>query len=191
MKGTRSLTDSEYRNACNSFSGRYATRDRALFVLCYRTGFRVSEALSLQIGDVLQYGKIVERVSVERRHTKGKRSGRTVPLHREAREALAHWLEKLRADGHLTGSLFRSQKGGAMTRVQAHRVYASAFDMASLQGKLGTHCARKSFAQRMYSALDRDLIKTQRALGHANVNSTVSYLDGCEHEVESAILDAA
>ena len=35
---------------------------------------------------------------------------------------------------------------------------------------------RKTFANRIYDKLEGDLPKTQRALGHKNINSTVSYL---------------
>jgi hypothetical protein len=31
-------------------------------------------------------------------------------------------------------------------------------------------------------------VKTQRALGHKNVNSTVSYLSFCEADIDAAIL---
>jgi len=34
----------------------------------------------------------------------------------------------------------------------------------------------------------RDLVKTQRALGHANINSTVSYLSCADEEIHAAIL---
>jgi site-specific recombinase XerD len=45
-----------------------------------------------------------------------------------------------------------------------------------LGGTLGTHAMRKAFANKLHVLLGRDLVKTQRALGHKNVSSTVSYL---------------
>ena len=47
---------------------------------------------------------------------------------------------------------------------------------------------RQTFANRVYHRLDHDLVKTQRALGHKNINSTVSYLSFAEAEIEAAIL---
>ena len=88
MKGARPLTDSEVLQVSNSFRGRYALRDRALFVLGIKTGLRISELLSLAVGGVLQHGRIVDRVHVQRRHMKRKTEGRTVLLHPEAQEAL-------------------------------------------------------------------------------------------------------
>jgi integrase len=51
-----------------------------------------------------------------------------------------------------------------------------AYKSNELTGKLGTHAMRKTFANRMYDKLGKDLVKCQRALGHRNINSTVSYL---------------
>jgi integrase len=57
-----------------------------------------------------------------------------------------------------------------------------------LTGKLGTHAMRKTFATKVYTRLQHDLVKTQRALGHRNINSTVAYLSFCEDDVMQAIL---
>ncbi len=52
----------------------------------------------------------------------------------------------------------------------------------------GTHAMRKTFANKVHVLLGRDLAKTQRALGHKNVSSTVSYLSFLEEEIDEAIL---
>jgi integrase len=73
----------------------YTNVKTALFVVGHRTGFRISELLSLKVGDVQQHGKIVDRVTVQRRHMKKKTEGRTVALHPEAIAELSVWLEGL------------------------------------------------------------------------------------------------
>jgi integrase len=73
----------------------YTNVKTALFVVGHRTGFRISELLSLKVGDVQQHGKIVDHVTVQRRHMKKKTEGRTVALHPEAIAALSVWLEVL------------------------------------------------------------------------------------------------
>jgi site-specific recombinase XerD len=57
-----------------------------------------------------------------------------------------------------------------------------------ISGTLGTHTMRKTFANKVHVLLGRDLVKTQRALGHKNVSSTVSYLSFLEEEIDEAIL---
>jgi site-specific recombinase XerD len=47
---------------------------------------------------------------------------------------------------------------------------------------------RKTFANKVYDALGHDLIKTQRALGHKNINSTACYLSFREEDIDAAIL---
>ena len=71
MRGCRPLTNTEVERVLGAFAGRSAPRDRALFVLGLKAGFRVSELLSLRLGDILEAGGIARRVTVRRRHVKG------------------------------------------------------------------------------------------------------------------------
>src|SRR5215217_5588462 len=71
MAGMRDYTDDELALVRKSFSGRYALRDRCFFEMALQMGLRVSEMLSLTVGQVYQYGKVVDEVSIERKHMKG------------------------------------------------------------------------------------------------------------------------
>ncbi len=57
-----------------------------------------------------------------------------------------------------------------------------------VHSQLGTHSLRKTFANRIYERLDRDLKKVQRALGPKAITSTVSCLSLREDEIIEAIL---
>lgn len=204
MRGCRPLSDEEVSLVAKSFSGTYGKRNKALFLVGHRTGFRISELLSLTVSNVLQHGKIMDAITVQRRNMKGGKAGktnsRTVRLHPEAKAALSVWLEVLQK--RLGGTLdpqtpvFCSRVHGddgtlrAISRVQAWRILQDAYLSNELPGKLGTHAMRKTFANRMYEHLNHDLVKTQRALGHANINSTVQYLSFREEEIDAAILAA-
>jgi integrase len=59
MKGARHLSREEIQNLAQSFYGEYQVRNRALFILGLNIGTRISELLSLNAGDVWQYGKPV------------------------------------------------------------------------------------------------------------------------------------
>jgi integrase len=192
MKGCRPLTDDEVRLIQQSFGGVYAARDKALFLLGVKSGFRISELLSLRVGDVSPHGRLVDRVTVARRHMKQKLEGRTVLLHPDAKAALAAWLLTLRPSPDCTAEtyVFRSRKGRnrPISAVQAWRILHEAVATNELTGKLGTHAMRKTFANRVYHQLNHDLVKTQRAMGHKNINSTVAYLSFAEAEIDAAIL---
>lgn len=191
MKGARPLTDSEALQVTNSFRGRYALRDRALFVLGIKTGLRISELLSLTAGDVLQHGRIVDRVHVQRKHMKRKIEGRTVLLHPDAKEVLTLWIAQLSdwIEVQRDTPLFLSRKGQrAIGRRHAWTILMGRYADNRMAGTLGTHAMRKTFANKVHVLLGRDLVKTQRALGHRDVSSTVSYLSFLEEEIDEAIL---
>ena len=192
MKGCRPLTDPEIEETLASFGGRYAKRDRALFLLGVKTGFRISELLSLTVGAVFQHGRMVERVSVSRRNMKRKVEGRTVPLNSQAAEAVRVWIEQMRTQGGVTSKtvLFRSRKGEnkPISRVTAYKILRVVFNENELTGRLGTHSMRKTFANVVHERLGRDIAKTKKALGHKNINSTDSYLSFLQEEIDEAIL---
>jgi site-specific recombinase XerD len=189
MKGSRPLTDEEISVVSKSFSGKYATRDKALFTLGVTSGFRVSELLSIQVRDVYQHGRMTDRVTVQRRNMKRKVEGRTVRFHPQAQAATAAWLAE--ACLQPNDYLFQSHQGGPMTSRQAWNVLDAAFDANGLTGQLGTHTMRKSYAGKVYEHFGHDLVKTQKALGHKNVNSTVSYLSFKDEELDEAVLAIA
>ena len=54
MRGTRPLDNNEIRKVAECFDGTFAVRNRSLFMLGVSTGGRISELLSLTIGDVYQ-----------------------------------------------------------------------------------------------------------------------------------------
>jgi integrase len=195
VRGCRPLTDHEVEVVGKSFGGIYAKRNKALFILGLKTGYRITELLSLRIGNVWQHEKMVDRVTVQRRNMKGKMRSRTVILHPLARAAASAWLEQLqKRRGPLTPDtyLFRSHKGDnrAISRVQAWRILHDAYKANELTGKLGTHAMRKTFANRVYELLKYDMLKTQHAMGHANIQSTIAYLSFREEEITAAILAA-
>lgn len=186
MKGCRPLTEEEISLIVASFEKDYKFRDKALFLLGIKAGFRITEILSLNVEDVCQSNKILSAVTVKRKNMKGKYSSRTVVLHEIVKLALQDWLK---LSGLSSGPLFRSRQGGKnISRVQAWRILNTTFKQNEVIFHTGTHCMRKTFANNIYSKLNKDLIKTCKALGHKNIMSTISYLSFDEDEINQAIL---
>ena len=186
---TRALTDAEVELMADSFYGKYEYRDRALFLLGVRTGYRISELLRLTIGDFLQYGEVVSRISIT--NTKNG-STRSVALHPEAREAMKAWIDQLRTWGitKATNPVFISQKDTtkAISRVQAYRIIKDAAVVNELQGVVATHSMRKTLGRRAYALTNENIYKVAEVLGHRDVNSTRHYLDIQQAEVDAIIL---
>jgi site-specific recombinase XerD len=188
MKGCRPLTRREFAQVVQGLTGHFALRDTALIVLGERTGFRVSELLSLHVGDVWQAGRLVEWLDVPKRVVKRQTQGRSIPLHPQAKRALNAWLQVY---GHAPDlALFPSRRGvnKALSRVQAWQILQKAARSQHLTGRIGFHSLRKKFGQEVYEALDYDLEGTRQLLGHKWLSSTQSYL-GCDpRRLRAAVL---
>ena len=137
MKGARQLSDDEVIMLAHSFYGKYAVRNRALFIIGCCTGARISELLPLNVTDVWQFGRPVDAVYFERRNTKGKKEGRSIPLVSDAQAAITELIQWLKQKGFSTDKnapLFPSQKGGRLKRRQALQVIEDAKNVAQLTG---------------------------------------------------------
>ncbi len=192
MAGCKAFNESEYKRVVESFSGINAARDKALFILGCYTGFRITELLSITLGDIFQHGKIIDEVHVKRKNTKGKRKGRSQPIHPVAKEALSVWISILTAQSSTTSTtpLFKGINRGekAITARQAWVILKNAYEAAGITGRTGTHCMRKSFAHNIHNLMGKDILKTKQALGHVRLESAVSYLEVDQLEINTAIL---
>lgn len=186
MSGCRNLTNAEIELFLNNLERQ---RDRTLFVLGIKTGFRITELLSIKIKDVYQFHKIVDRVKVTRNHTKGKLSSREVILHPTAKLEIVKLLSEFKTLDQ-DFYLFRSRKGEnkPIGRIQAHTILKEIVNKLRLQGPIATHSMRKSFADRVYTNYKFDLRKTQLALGHTDINNTIKYINPDQKDIDDGIL---
>ncbi len=181
MKGTRPLDNAEIRKVSDAFDGIFAVRNRSLFMLGVSVGGRISELLALKVNDVWQNGKPVKDLLFDRNIVKGGEISRAVPVNVDGREAIENlitWQTELYGNIKPIRPLFPSRNGQGsqtMTRKAAHDVLKRAFETAGLNGKLGTHSLRKSYAQRLYEQTN-DIYAVQEMLGHKSVITTQRYL---------------
>ena len=194
MAGCRPLTPAEVAQVVRAFADDFqGQRNKALFIVGVKTGFRISELLSLKVSDVYRQGQVVDEVTVAKRNRKLKTASHTLPLHREAQQALGYWLACYQAREHLLPGdlpLFPARQGDhqAISRVRAFQMLTDAFRACGLTGRLGTHTLRKTFAVTMYARLDENIFKVQQALGHKWITSTQAYLPINAEEIKRAIL---
>ena len=182
MKGTRPLDNTEIQRVSICFTGTYEVRNRGLFMLGVSTGGRISELLSLTIGDVYQNQQPISDLLFDKSIVKGGEVSRvSVPVNRDGRQAIADliaWHRERYRTSRAYRPLFpsRNQRGSiAMNRQTAHEMLKKAFTAAGLNGKLATHSLRKSFAQRLYEE-SSDIYLVQELLGHKSVATTQKYL---------------
>lgn len=194
MKGCRPLSEEEIEMVVHKLSTtknkneRYSKRNTLLFLFGLRTGYRISELLSIKVCDVMHPdGKIKDYVVVQKRYVKQKTSGRSCILHPSVKKRIPGVVKEmgLTQDDYL----FCSQRTrDRMTREAVHRLFKWSFDLLQLDGQLGTHCMRKTFAKNIYRRTGYDLMATRDALGHKDVWNTVKYLQADRDIINKAIL---
>ena len=179
---TRALTRQEIRAVLNKSDDG---RDKALLVLGFNSGYRISELLSLRIGDVvIVRGKVTVRevVKVDKANMKGKKKDRSIRLNTDAKNELLSYSKGLIDKGlGLDAPLFGGRKNGlktAITRQTAWRILKSLAELALGDSEgVGTHSLRKSFATHLYLKT-RDIYRVSAMLGHAFVTTTERYIKG-------------
>jgi len=192
MTGSRPLTELEIQNILQSFTGKYSLRNRTLFLLGLNTGARISELLSLDVGDVWRYKRPVEIIYLQKRHTKGKLVGRQITIKSGAQQAileLIQWKKQQKESLAKDAPLFVSRQGGRLKRKQAHNILREVFDACELPGHVTTHSLRKTFANYVLRASGGNIKVLQELLGHQNLSTTEVYLSFDLDELRSAVPD--
>ena len=162
-----------------------AARDRAMFELLYSSGLRLAELVALNTGD----GRLDLRQAEVTVTGKGAKT-RTVPVGRQAREALRDWLKAralLAAPGER--ALFVGARGWRIARgtVQARlRAWAK---RQGLGASVHPHMLRHSFASHVLQS-SQDLRAVQEMLGHASISSTQVYTH-LDFQALAKVYDAA
>ena len=145
-------------------------RDHAMLELLYATGLRVTELISLKLGDV--------DLGVGYLRTLGKGSKeRVVPFGDAARIAIENYILRVRPSvSQKTEStdLFLTRRGTTMTRQGFWKILKKYITKAEISGNVSPHTLRHAFATHL---LERgaDLRSVQQMLGHSDISSTQIY----------------
>lgn len=164
-----------------------ALRDRALLELLYASGARVSEAVSLDIDDLLASPggqeawadpeNALQEGGFLRVTGKGAKQ-RVVPYGRFAGQALAAYLVRARPlmalSGEGTPALFIGPRGARVSRQSAWLIIKAAAERADLASEVSPHTLRHSFATHLLAG-GADVRTVQELLGHASVTTTQLY----------------
>jgi site-specific recombinase XerD len=150
---------------------RSSPRDRALALVPFYAGARISETVALDLDDV----RLSARKGVLRILGKGERV-REVPIHEQLRKALGDWLQE-RKDWPAAAdspALFLNQRGGRLSPRGAHAVITGIAARAGLEEHVTAHVLRHSFATTLVRG-NTDLIVASELLGHARLETIRAY----------------
>jgi integrase/recombinase XerD len=163
-------------------------RDRAMLSVAYAAGLRVSEIVGLRLGDL-----DLERGVVAALGKGGKR--RLVPIGEVALVHLEAYLAARDKDdarrrergrrGKDSAVLFRSPRGGPLTRQAFWKIVGRYARAAGIRGGAHPHQLRHSFATHLLTG-GADLRSVQTLLGHANVATTEIYTHVSRDHVKNA-----
>ena len=145
-------------------------RDKAMLELLYASGLRVSELISLRLGDIsfeMAYVRCFGKGSKER----------VIPLGRYAMDALEHYINGCRprvANSWQTDTLFLNKSGKGLTRQGFWKLIKKYGQEAGITADITPHVLRHSFATHLLSN-GADLRAIQEMLGHADIATTQIY----------------
>ncbi|RJQ36627.1 MAG: site-specific tyrosine recombinase XerD [Dehalococcoidia bacterium] len=162
---TRRLLEQPYR-----LKTPEAERDRAMLEMLYATGMRVTELVSLNLGDVDMTEGFV------RCYGKGRKE-RLIPIHQKALQTFREYLDKTRPRlSHRSEekAVFLNRRGERLTRQGFWQKIKEYAKLAGLEVNITPHTLRHSFATHMLSG-GADLRSVQELLGHANISTTQVY----------------
>lgn len=134
-------------NAIKQILRNNSQRDLLFFVFGINTGIRISDLLSLTVGDVWDGKKAKEFLYIkEDAHSE---EIKAFYINKSVRTELKKYLSLL--DFEESDYLFKSKKNDSpITRQQAYRIINHAAKEAGIPGKIGTHTIRKTFGYHAY-----------------------------------------
>lgn len=144
-------------------------RDRAMLELMYSCGLRVSELISLKMGDLF-FGEGYIRVM-----GKGSKQ-RLVPIGRVAQEYVMLYLDDRKEKGNTRSeeTLFLSNRNSQLSRVMVFTIIRQATEAAGITKTVSPHTFRHSFATHLLAG-GASIRQVQDLLGHENITTTEIY----------------
>ena len=144
-------------------------RDRAMLELLYATGIRVTELISLKVGDI---NRKMDYIVCRDRNRE-----RVIPFGSKAKEALDNYMGAARQD--LIGNkecemLFPNCSGESMSRQGFWKLLKQYVKQAGIQMEITPHTLRHSFAAHLVDN-GADLHVVQEMLGHSDISTTMMY----------------
>ena len=142
-------------------------RDVAMLELLYSCGLRVSELVSLRLGDLF-FGEGYIRVV-----GKGDKQ-RLVPISDVARERVMRYLDERRSARTGEEVVFLNNRGKGLTRVMIFTILKEAARRAEIEKRISPHTLRHSFATHLLEG-GAGIRQVQELLGHENILTTEIY----------------
>ena len=150
---------------------KFALRDKAILIILYSAGLRVSELINLNINNYMPKEGFI------RVDGKGNKE-RFIPIGKKVKESINNYLELLRP--HMSkknkgsGILFLNKFGEKLSRMAIWNIIKDNVKLAGISKKISPHIFRHTFATHLLEG-GADLRAVQEMLGHSNIQTTQIY----------------
>ncbi|HEX2582360.1 MAG TPA: tyrosine recombinase XerC [Dongiaceae bacterium] len=173
----RALPTDEIENTFSNLEGEHdlpwiIARDRALLLLLYGAGLRISEALGLNCGDCGPDPAACRQLVI----TGKGRKQRLVPLLPDVTQAIAAYLNLRPGQPGPDAPLFLGERGKRLSPRLIQLLLQRMRGRLGLSEKMTPHAFRHSFATHLLGG-GADLRTIQELLGHSSLSTTQRYAD--------------
>jgi type 1 fimbriae regulatory protein FimB len=175
------LTEQELLKVLAQAKAEYV-RDWCMVLVAYKHGLRASETAALTLDDLRDDCLDIRRKKGSL-HTVQPLTGHRGNILLDELKAIKAWLKVRSDDG--SRALFTSQKGGALSREQVHRIFKGIAERAGIpKAKQFVHVLKHSRASHLVGSVDLALVR--QLLGHKNIASTMLYAHANDRQAVKA-----
>jgi integrase/recombinase XerD len=172
----KTLTERELKRVLDFAAlGRHAARDRAMLLMTYYAGLRVSEVAALRYSDVVAADATVKaEFQLSANQTK-RRHARVVFVGEKLRRELSAYVKTLKRHDNEALPLFRTQKRDHFTANTLCQHFLWLYRRAGIDGA-SSHSGRRTFITNL--AAKGVGVRVLAALaGHHSISTTQAYID--------------
>ena len=168
------IRDKEEIKKVEKILAKQSLRNLLLFTQGINSGLRISDLLSLNVGDVQRksYIQLIE-----------KKTGKTkkIPINAKLRPMLDLFTKKRVNEEPLFVTVFNNR----LSRIAAYTIIKAACATAGIEAHIGTHTMRKTFGYHHYQKF-KDLAMLQKIFNHSSPQITLRYIGLEQDEIENS-----
>lgn len=153
---------------------KQSKRDLLFFTIGTNCGLRISDILSLNVGDVKDKNYIQ---ITEQKTGKFKR----FPINNKLKPMFEEYTKNKMNDEPLFESIF----GNRLERIGAYYIIKKTCKKAGLEEKIGTHTLRKTFGYHHYKR-NKDIAILQKIFNHSSPQITLRYIGIEQDEIDES-----
>lgn len=160
---------------------RYTLRNKIIFLLSFKEGLRAKEISKLSWGMVCNSdGKIADVINLSNNASKGKYSGRIIPMHKELKVLLTEMLAKKQNDEYfsLDKPVIATERGEYTTPQVIVNFFYNLYKTIGFNG-CSSHSGRRTFitnAAKHISLVGGTLNDVRMLAGHSSLATTQRYI---------------